>query len=363
MPASAEVKNSSDQTALHMTGRWTLHELAKLPPPQGMAHQVDGSALEAIDSAGALLLLTRYAHPEQLELHNFKPEAQALLELVQSHVLVPTEPGRNVSAWRQLLARVGQATLNAYREALGLIAFTGQVLETLLWVLIGKRRLRMTATVFHLEQAGLDALPIVALLSFMVGSVIAFLGANLLAEFGAAVLTVELVAFSFLREFGVLLAAILLAGRSGSAFAAEIGMMKANEEIDAIRALGMDPIELLVMPRMLALLIALPLLTLIGMVTGILGGALVCTVALDISPSLFITRLHESTEFRHFFVGMVKAPVFAFLIALTGCRQGLNVSGSAESVGRSTTKSVVQAIFLVIMFDALFALMFRELAL
>jgi len=346
-----------------LAGRWTLPELTKLAPPHGMAQRVDGSALETMDSAGALLLLTRYARAEQVEFQNFKPEAQALLELVQSHILAPTTPVPNVPAWRQLLERIGGATITAYREALGLVAFTGQLLETLFWILIRKRRLRMTATVFHLEQAGLDALPIVALLSFMVGSVIAFLGANLLADFGAAVLTVELVAFSFLREFGVLLAAILLAGRSGSAFAAQIGMMKANEEIDAIRALGMDPIELLVMPRMLALLIALPLLTLVGMVTGILGGALVCTFALDISPSLFITRLHDATEFRHFFVGMSKAPVFAFLIALTGCRKGLNVSGSAESVGRSTTTAVVQAIFLVIMFDALFALMFRELAL
>ena len=283
--------------------------------------------------------------------------ARALLDAVPT-VQVVRRP-----AERRRRGRIGRSTINAYREAIGLVAFTGQLLETLFWILMRKRKLRMTATVFHLEQAGLDALPIVALLSFMVGSVIAFLGANLLADFGAAVLTVELVAFSFLREFGVLLAAILLAGRSGSAFAAQIGMMKANEEIDAIRALGMDPIELLVMPRTLALLIALPLLTLVGMVTGILGGALVCTIALDISPSLFITRLHDATEFRHFFVGMVKAPVFAFLIALTGCRQGLNVSGSAESVGRSTTTAVVQAIFLVIMFDALFALMFREMAL
>ncbi len=359
----AEVDDIPGQAQLRLTGRWTLPELAKLEPPHGVAQRVDGSALETMDSAGALLLLTRYARAGQVDFQNFKPEAQALLELVQSHVLVPTAPLPSVPGWRQVLERIGGATVNAYRESLGLVAFTGQLLETLFLILIRKRKLRMTATVFHLEQAGLDALPIVALLSFMVGSVIAFLGANLLADFGAAVLTVELVAFSFLREFGVLLAAILLAGRSGSAFAAQIGMMKANEEIDAIRALGMDPIELLVMPRTLALLIALPLLTLVGMVTGILGGALVCTVALDISPSLFITRLHDATEFRHFFVGMSKAPVFAFLIALTGCRQGLSVSGSAESVGRSTTTAVVQAIFLVIMFDALFALMFREMAL
>jgi len=363
MPASAELKRSQGQAELHLAGRWTLHELASLPPAKEMAQRVDGGALEAIDSAGALVLLTRYARAEKLDLHNFKPEALALLELVQSQVLAPPETQARTPGWRVLLERLGDASVGAYREALGLLAFTGQVLETLFFILIRKRRLRLTATVFHLEKVGLDALPIVALLSFMVGSVIAFLSANLLADFGAAVLTVELVAFSFLREWGVVLAALLLAGRSGSAFAAEIGMMKSNEEIDAIRALGMDPIELLVVPRMLALLIALPLLTLVGMVLGILGGALVCTLALDISVSLFITRLYEETEFRHFFVGMSKAPVFAFLIGLTACRQGLNVSGSAESVGRSTTKAVVQALFLVIVFDAVFAMIFRELEL
>jgi len=363
MPASAEIKSSQDPAELHLAGRWTLHELANLPPPKDLATRVDGSSLEAIDSAGALLLLTRYAPAKQLDLKNFKPEALALLELVRSQVLAPPQDEPRKPSWYLVLERVGAASTRAYREGMGLLAFTGQVLETLFLIVIRKRQLRMTATVFHLEQTGLDALPIVALLSFMVGSVIAFLGANLLADFGAAVLTVELVAFSFLREFGVLLAAILLAGRSGSAFAAEIGMMKANEEIDAIRALGLDPIELLVMPRMLALLIALPLLTLVGMALGILGGALVGTLALDISVSLFLTRLHEATEFRHFFVGMAKAPVFAFLIALTACRQGLNVTGSAESVGRSTTKAVVQGIFLVIVFDAIFALIFRELEL
>jgi len=363
MQASPEIKSSQDHAELRLAGRWTLHELDKLPAPREMAERVDGSALEAIDSAGALLLLTRYAHPEKLDFKNFKPEARALLELVQSQVLSPLKPERVTPSWLKLLERVGAASVRAYREALGLIAFTGQVLETMFLILRRKRRLRLTATIFHLEQTGLDALPIVALLSFMVGAVIAFLGANLLADFGASVLTVELVSFSFLREFGVLLAAILLAGRSGSAFAAEIGMMKANEEIDAIRALGLDPIELLVVPRMLALLIALPLLTLVGMMVGILGGALVGMLALDLSFSLFITRLHEATEFRHFFVGMSKAPVFAFLIALTACRQGLVVSGSAESVGRSTTKAVVQGIFLVIVFDAVFALIFRELEL
>ena len=350
-----------------LDGRWTLPQvpalLRDLAPAQhdAVPGSVDGSALEAIDSAGALLMLKHYG--DALNLATFAPAHRALLELIKTaQAPVPTL-ARAKPALYVMLARVGLATTSAWQEAVGLLGFTGQLLEALFLVLRGKRKLRWTATIFHLEQAGLDALPIVALLSFMVGAVIAFLGANLLADFGAAVLTVELVTFSFLREFGVLLAAILLAGRSGSAFAAEIGMMKANEEVDAIRAMGMDPIELLVLPRTLALLIALPLLGFVGMLSGILGGALVGTLSLDISAALFFSRLQESTELRHLFVGLIKAPVFAFLIALTACRQGLNVRGSAEAVGRSTTKSVVQAIFLVIMFDALFALLFRELEL
>jgi len=190
---------------------------------------------------------------------------------------------------------------------------------------------------------------------------VAFLGATVLRDFGASIFTVELVAYSFLREFGVLLTAILLAGRSGSAFTAQIGSMKSREELDAIRALGLDAVELLVLPRLLALLIMLPLLTFIGMMSGLLGGALVGSAALDISPGMFISRLYEMTEIRHFWVGMIKAPVFAFLIAVVGCLEGMKVAGSAESVGRHTTSSVVQSIFLVILFDALFAMFFMEL--
>src|SRR4029078_4866185 len=200
---------------------------------------------------------------------------------------------------------------------------------TLGGILIGRRRLRLTSTVFHMEQTGLDAVPIVALLSFLVGAVVAFLGATVLRDFGTQTYTVELVGYSILREFGVLLTAILLAGRSGSAFTAQIGSMKSREEIDAIRTLGMDPVEVLVLPRALALLISMPMLTFIAMLAGIFGGAIVCVFSLDISPGMFLQRLHDTASVPHFWVGMSTAPVFAFLIAAIGCLEGFKVSGSA----------------------------------
>ena len=214
---------------------------------------------------------------------------------------------------------------------------------------------------FHLEQTGLDAVPIVVLLNFLVGAVVAFLGATVLKDFGASIFTVELVGYSFLREFGVLLTAIMVAGRSGSAFTAQIGSMKAREEIDAIRTLGLDPVEVLVLPRLLALLVALPALAFIAMLSGIVGGALVCALSMDISPTMFVTRFHDLAATRHFWVGMSKAPLFAFLIACIGCLEGFKVSGSAESVGTHTTSSVVQSIFVAILVDAMAAIFFMEI--
>jgi phospholipid/cholesterol/gamma-HCH transport system permease protein len=228
-------------------------------------------------------------------------------------------------------------------------------------ILLRPGRWRITSLVAHLQQSGLNAVPIVALLTFLVGAVVAFLGATVLADFGASIYTVDLVAFSFLREFGVLLTAILMAGRTASAFTAQIGSMKANEEIDAIRTLGLSPMELLVLPRVFALLIALPILTFIAMLSGILGGAVVCALSLDISPAMYLTMLQENIALKHFLVGMAKAPIFAFLIAVIGCLEGFKVTGSAQSVGERTTSSVVQSIFVVIVLDALAALFLMEM--
>ena len=216
------------------------------------------------------------------------------------------------------------------------------------------------ATVFHMEQVGLDAVPLVMLLSFLVGAVIAFLGSNILADFGASIYVVELVSISFLREFAVLLTAIILAGRTASAFTAQIGSMVSREEVDAIRTLGLDPVELLVIPRLLALVVMLPLLTFIAMLAGLLGGMFVGMTSLDIPVQAYYGRLQETVELRHFLVGMAKAPIFAMVIGLIGCLEGLQVTGTAQSVGERTTSSVVQSISLVIVLDAFAAIWFMQ---
>jgi phospholipid/cholesterol/gamma-HCH transport system permease protein len=208
---------------------------------------------------------------------------------------------------------------------------------------------------------GINALPIVGLLSFLIGVVVAFQGADQLRQFGAEIFTVNLLGVSILRELGVLLTAILIAGRSGSAFTAQIGTMKVNQEVDALQTIGLDPVEVLVVPRVLALMIMLPILVFYANLMGLLGGMVMATTVLDISLTTFLKQLQSAVNLTTFAIGMVKAPVFAFLIALVGCFEGFNVSGSAESVGQKTTASVVEGIFLVIVFDAAFSILFSIL--
>jgi len=322
---------------------------------------VEASGISRLDTAGAELLL-ELAGDARDGITGLDEGRRALVDAVakaqtEAVAKVPPQPPGIVV----LLARTGSAVEAIWHDAIALVGFIGLMLQTLARTMPNPRRWRVTPLFFHIEQTGLDAVPIVALLSFLVGAVVAFLGATVLRDFGASVFTVELVGYSFLREFGVLLTAILIAGRSGSAFTAQIGSMKAREEIDAIRTLGMDPVEVLVLPRALALLISMPMLTFIAMLAGIFGGAIVCIFSLDISPGMFLQRFHDTASVRHFWVGMSKAPVFAFLIAAIGCLEGFKVSGSAESVGQHTTSSVVQSIFVVIMIDALAAIFFMKL--
>ncbi|HYB56378.1 MAG TPA: ABC transporter permease, partial [Alphaproteobacteria bacterium] len=215
--------------------------------------------------------------------------------------------------------------------------------------------------VSHMERTGLDAMPIVGLLSFLIGVVIAYQGADQLRKFGAEVFVVNLLGISILREMGILLTAIIVAGRSGSAFTAEIGTMRVNEEVDAMITLGLDPIEVLVLPRTLALVLTLPLLTFYADIMGLAGGCLMAISTLDLTIAQFLKQLQTSVAIEHFWVGMYKSPVFAFVIAMIGCYEGLNVERSAESVGRQTTKSVVEAIFLVIVLDAVFSIFFTKI--
>jgi phospholipid/cholesterol/gamma-HCH transport system permease protein len=212
-----------------------------------------------------------------------------------------------------------------------------------------------------MEEAGLNAIPIVGLMSFLIGAVVAFMGAKILQQFNASFFVVELVGLAVLREFGVLLAAILVAGRSGSAFTAQIGSMKIREEIDALRVMGLDPIEVLIVPRMFALVIMLPLLTFIAAMLGLVGGGLVAWGTMDISPAYFLARTKEMVVLNNFWAGIIKAPFFAFVIAVIGCFQGMEVEGSAESLGQRTTMSVVQSLFVVIVLDAFFAMFFLEI--
>jgi phospholipid/cholesterol/gamma-HCH transport system permease protein len=369
-PATIELIRASDAPPrLAVAGPWTLAqaaaldaELGRLPPG---AARLDASALTELDTSGALLLAgelrRRGLGLDALADSGMSAPDQALLRLVIERLDSELPPAERYHGFVDLVGRIGRAVSAQIAQTRELLGFVGLVLVTLAQIPLGRRKLRLTSTVFHMEQTGVDAVPIVTMLSFLVGAVVAFLGATVLRDFGAAVFTVELVSYSFLREFGVLLTAIMLAGRSGSAFTAQIGSMKAREELDAIRTLGLDPIELLVLPRLLALLVMLPLLSFLATIAGLVGGGLVGTMALDITPGMFLSRLYEMTEVRHFWVGMVKAPVFAFVIAAVGCLEGFKVEGSAESVGRHTTSSVVQSIFLVILFDALFAIFFMEL--
>jgi len=370
----ALVDTSSNPASLRISGDWTLahyHDLKQqtnaLFGQYDATTPVDLTLLHALDTAGASLLVELLGADRLGQLAVDAPElptaSRALLQTIQSSMhdfCVPVkEPEEAVGI--QLLMRIGRAVDAIWLDTLQLLGFVGLVLETLVLNSFRPKRWRMTSVISHIEQTGLDAAPIVALLTFLVGAVVAFLGATVLQKFGASIFTVDLVAFSFLREFGVLLTAILMAGRTASAFTAQIGSMKANEEIDAIRTLGLSPVELLVVPRVLALLVSLPILTFLAMLSGIIGGAVVCAVSLDISPAMFLSLLQSDIGVRHFLVGMVKAPFFAFLIASIGCLEGFKVSGSAESVGAHTTSSVVQSIFVVIVLDAVAALFFMEM--
>ena len=372
---AAHLDTSSTPPLLRITGDWTLAHYADLKQlsdtldgQYDAGARIDLNGLGALDTAGASLLVellgpTRIEQSAEQSDCSLSAADRALLKTVYRSLndfCVPDKAPEEATGI-QVLARIGRAVDKVWQDSKQLLGFIGLILETFARGIFRPKRWRITPMVAHIEQTGLDAAPIVALLTFLVGAVVAFLGATVLKSFGATIFTVDLVAFSFLREFGVLLTAILIAGRTASAFTAQIGSMKANEEIDAIRTLGLDPMELLVLPRVLALLVSLPMLTFLAMLSGIVGGGVVCAVALDISPAMFLSLLKSDIGVQHFLVGMVKAPIFAFLIAAIGCLEGFKVSGSAESVGAHTTSSVVQSIFVVIVLDAVAALFFMEM--
>ncbi len=360
---------AGDALVVTIGGDWLIDSigaldpaLRRLDPGRARTAIVDLSELDALDTAGAWVLHRTVAALERrgiaTRLAGVHPGHATLLDEVEkSDKPHEMEPPR-ISAFVRILGELGEATFDVFREARNLLNFFGLTLVTVGRAVAAPRRIRLTATISHMERVGLDALPIIGLLSFLIGVVLAFQGADQLRRFGAEVFTVNLLGVASLREMGALLTAIMVAGRSGSAFTAQIGTMKINQEVDAMLTIGLDPMEVLVLPRLIALMVTMPLLVFFADIMCLAGGALMVIGTLDISFWQFIKQLEGAVTISTFWVGMVKAPVFAFLIGMVGCYEGLKVSGSAESVGRLTTQAVVESIFLVILVDAAFSVLF-----
>lgn len=331
----------------------------------GQTARIDLSGLEALDTAGASLIAglqnRMKTAGKAVEISGASAPQEGLIEKVEAVTFPAPSPDTQRPRLSDHIAQLGFHTAEGARTFGSLLSFMGMVVASLLYTLTHPARLRGTALFAQMQQTGYNAVPIIALMGFLIGIVLAYQGAAQLRQFGAEVFVVDLIAVSVLRELGILLTAIIVAGRSGSAYAAAIGSMKVNEEVDAIRTIGLDPIEVLVLPRMIALMLMLPVLGLIANVSALIGGALMSWIELGVSPGMFFTRFEENTDVWHLIVGLVKAPFFAFIIAIVSCWQGLRVEGSADSVGQNTRASVVQSIFLVIVIDAIFSIFFAEL--
>lgn len=337
--------------------------LAELP--DGRAVEIDLSGVSRLDTAGAWMLITLRRRVEAagqtLEIDGATAKAQSLMSSIENAMpKVEMQPRRRWSL-TNMLENVGKGVAADVEFLLALTGYLGIFLARLARALFHPREFRFTSLVHHCEEVGLKAVPIVALMAFLIGVVLAFQGSTQLRQFGAEVFVVDLIAISVLRELGILLTAIIVAGRTASAFTAAIGSMKMREEIDAMRTLGLDPAMVLFVPRILALLLMLPILGLIADLAGLFGGALMAWIDLGISPAMFRTRLVDGTDVSHAVVGLVKAPFFALIIGVVGCHAGMQVKSNAESLGRMTSNAVVTAIFAVIVADALFSIFFARL--
>jgi len=319
---------------------------------------IDPGSLEKLDTAGARLIQEYFSGAHFIK--PFKPSQQALLDFV-STAGVQKAAKRETHKNKGFFYSIGEKTISALRFLYELIVFIGIVFTRFGKNILSPSHFRLPSIVRHIEETGFQALPIICLLAFGTSAVIFYQGATQLQKLGADIYTIDLTVISLLREMAVLMTAIMVAGRSGSAFAAEIGVMKLRGEVDALKTMGIDPIEALVLPRLLALLITLPLLSFIADIVGLAGGWLMSHFMLGLSVSQYIDRIQQVATPMMFFIGMIKAPVMAFVITVICTYQGMNVSGSAENVGKLTTLAVVQSIFLVVMVDALFSIVFSKM--
>jgi len=392
---NAAALSQSNDHEWKLTGGWTVHSLGTLGQPldvDACAHGdiiLNGEKLEALDSAGAWVLhVWLQRHGAAATLQHWPPRMQALMEQVGAYTQLKAEPkaGPNAEPQAQqnaepnakrsdnnvtvvltqpplvrLLANIGRSAYAVGEQALALLTFTGQTATTALNLIRHPTRIRWRAVLHNIQIGGFEALPIVGLTAFLLGVVVAYQGADQLKNYGANIFVVELVGYSMLREFAPLITAIIVAGRSGSAFSAQIGTMVVTDEIDALRTIDIDPTELLVLPKIAGLLIALPLLTVFADICGVFGGMVMARSQLGIGFYEFLDRFGREVDGSAFLVGVGKSLVFAVIIAGVGCFQGFRTVDSADSVGRQTTTSVVQSIFLVIVVDALFSVVFNIL--
>lgn len=358
-----------NESTIRIKGKWILSQATNIEDQLlGLKYEtinkaiLDCQDLKELDSAGSWLIKTLEDILTQkkikVEYANLPDKFKNLFARIHDLKDIRIPPSIEPPFVEKTLVDLGKKTDILGRDSLDLLSFFGEVLAISATSLLKPLKLRWTSIFYHVKIIGVDALPIIGLLTFLVGIVLAYQGATQLQRFGADIYTVNLVGIATLRELGILLSAVIVAGRTGSAITAQIGTMSVNEEIDALKTMGIHPLEMLVMPRILALMICFPLLTFYGNIMALIGGGAGCWMLLNIGPYEYIEQLHQAVPLSALWVGLSKAPVFAFVIALVGCFEGLKVKGSAESVGIHTTQSVVKSLFIIIVLDAIFSVLF-----
>lgn len=376
MPARLTSTIHGDDLIIEASGQWVADHAGSLEhyvlavtqeKPHVARVAIDLSRIERFDTVGAWMVekLTRdwQAAGPQVRLVGLNPRWQDLINEVTRANRAPPRPQPADRPVHDFLAALGKGVVDAGDDLLAVVNYLGAMVAVMLRLARRPGKFRLTSLVHHLDRVGFRAVPIIVLITFLVGAIIAQQGIFHFRNFGAELYVVDMVGILVLRELGVLLVAIMIAGRSGSAYTAELGSMKMREEMDALRVMGFDPVEVLLLPRVLALVLALPLLTFIGSMAALLGGALTAQFYGGISLEVFSERLKEAITLGHFTVGLVKAPAMALVIGLIACVEGLRVKGSAESLGAQTTSSVVKSIFMVIVLDGLFAMFFAAIKL
>lgn len=369
-----EKDSQDDEIIFRLSGLWAYETISTLYKQvedtikiQGDGKPVlfDGNDVEDMDTAGARILFKAMQSlrdkGREVKIQGLTPQQDNLLKSIskiRDLRVKPTHVDRSIIYY---LARLGETSISVSKHTVEAVSFFGLVCVTLGRVIVDPRKLRFKSVIRHMHEAGVDALPIVMMMGFLISIVLTYQGIVQLAAFGAETYTINLTAVSILREMGVLLTAVLVAGRSGSAFAAEIGVMKLNEEVDAMKTMGMNPMEVLVVPRIIALVLVLPILTFFADIAGLIGGAFSVALMVGIPLERFLDQMQGFITIWTFLVGLIKAPFFGFIIAFVATHSGMMAKGSAESVGKMTTSAVVKAIFLVIFADALFSILFVKI--